>query len=163
MSVLFDANVWIAARNEVYAPDVFSGVWTRLGNAVDNRLIASPPQVLKEIAKKDDELNQWIAARGKLLTAPMRNSGLMQEVESRVRELRNKHPQLSDKDADYYVVAWGKALNRTVVTLENPKSSKKIPAVCRQEEIECISPLEFMRRQSWEFPPPTSRAVDAGK
>ena len=151
MKALFDANVWIAARNEVYGPAVFPGVWTRLAAAIESRLIASPGRVLDELARKDDELNRWISPRRAALTEPMHDSGLKQRVENSIPELREKYRSLS-RPADYDVVAWGKALGWPVVTLENQNSSKKIPAACRGEGVQCVMPLEFMRRQGWKFP-----------
>ena len=151
MRYIFDTNVWIAARNEVYAPRVFPCVWARIEESVQNSVIVSPKEVIGEATKHDDEVKKWISAWRRNLTAPLLASDLAQEVENSVPELRSRYPALSHKPADYYVVAWGKALGWPIVTLESPASSKKIPAVCRGEGVNCFSPLEFMQQQGWEF------------
>jgi len=56
--------------------------------------------------------------------------------------------------ADPFVIALAKVENLAVVTGEkasqNP-SKPKIPDVCDELEIECLSILDLMRREGWRF------------
>ena len=151
---IFDSSAWIGAWSELYAPDVFPSVWTRMADAAEEGVIASPQKVVDEIAAKDDALNKWMAPHQKTLTGILRASDREPEAENLVAELVNKHDRLVTRTgADYYVVAWAKLLRIPLVATENPgaTSPKKLAGVCRNEEVEYLSPLQFMQRQKWKI------------
>lgn len=154
---LFDTNAWINAYNDWYAPDVFPGVWGKLENAVNGGIIVSPQEVIDEVRAKDDKVNEWVSARKKALVSPLVASNDAVAVDEILPKLKNKYPRLmksirrSKTDADYRLLAWGKVLNRPVVTMESQKENDKMPGVGRKEGVECITLLEFIRRQGWKF------------
>lgn len=125
-----------------------------MADATKEGIIASPRQVVDEIAAKDDELNEWMAPHKKVLTGILRASDRELEAENLVARLRNDYPNLGTRTgADYYVIAWAKLLSIPLVATENPRAiaSNKLAGVCRNEEVEYLSPLQFMQRQKWKI------------
>lgn len=149
---IIDANVWISAHSETYAQDVFPGVWERLSKAASDGVVASPQEVIDEVAGKDDAANAWVTRhKGKLLS-PLAESGKAEEVdEVIVPKLQQDHGRLPTRTgADYYVVGWAKALECPVVTMEKQRGNR-IPVVCGEENIKCMSLLQCMRMLQWRF------------
>ena len=148
---LFDTNVWITAYRRLYAPDVFPGLWQKLKDAVKDGIVACPQEVIDEIVAKDDKVARWVWQHKKELIRPLLESNLGQDVADLMQGLKEKYPRLSYKDADYSLLAWGKEIGCTVVTLEKQEGKNKIPEVGKKENVKCIALLEFMRLQEWKF------------
>ena len=151
---IVDASAWVAMRNELYSPEVFPGVWRRLERAVVAGVVASPRQVLDEIADQDDALSRWMRPHRQTLERPLLAHNAGAGVENEVVRLRNDYPKLATRTgADYYVIAWAKTLGVPLVGTENPTatSRRKMAGVCREERMEFQSPLQFMRARGWVF------------
>ena len=155
-SHIFDSSAWVGAWNELYSPRVFPRVWPRFKTAVESGEIGSPRRVIDEIAAKDDELKQWMKPHRKALEGALLAHNRQAEVEAEVARLRNDYPKLRTRNgADYYVIAWAKALGIPLVGTENPRateSRKAMAGVCRREEVAYQSPLQFMLAKGWKFP-----------
>lgn len=62
MGYLLDTNVFIAAKDSYYRPQVFPGFWEWLKLANDQDTVYSVAAVLEELQDRVDELAKW--ARG---------------------------------------------------------------------------------------------------
>ena len=155
LSHVFDSSAWVGAWHELYAQNVFPCVWSRMKNVAENGIVASPRQVIDEISAKDDELNKWMKPYHKALVGALRAHRREEEVEKSVAILRNKYPKLNTRTgADYYVIAWAKALRIPLVGTENHRateSRKAMAGVCRFEDVKYQSLLQFMQAKEWKF------------
>lgn len=151
---------------EKYPKDIFSGLWKRIDELCKNERLIAPIEVKKEIEKGDDELKKWARdkLRKRMFKKPDKN-----QVE-KVQETLKNYPFLSKSDkpdepnADPWLIALAIVKNEEergkfehmrnkyiVISEESPTKPNRIPAVCRNFGIECISLIDFFRREGWKF------------
>src|SRR5687767_1282558 len=104
MPYCVDTSAWLDGWRRNYPKDVFQTLWTRIEELVDSGEIIASEEVYVEIAKKDDDLHEWIQARKTMLVAPE------ESIQIRVGELLAKYPRLVDtlkgrSQADPFVIA----------------------------------------------------------
>lgn len=102
-----------------------------------------------EIERKDDSLRDWAREHSAMFVE------LSEEVQSAVADILIRHEKMVDSSkgknaGDPWVVATARVTNAIVVT-EEGLGSRKIPAVCAAEGIECINVIELIRREGWKF------------
>jgi hypothetical protein len=146
-----------------YPMDVFKSLWTNMERLIkDGRLIA-PVDVREEIKQGDDELKKWVKSKKKLFVKHDKR-----QME-RVKDVLKDYPFLAKSEkpgvsnADPWLIALSVVKNDKereelfqgnkyiVVTEESKMKPNKIPAVCRNYNIECINLLELFRKEVWEF------------
>jgi len=149
-----------------YPMTVFRSLWVRCDGLIGEGRLCAPPIVLEELEQKDDELTKW--ARG-------RNGGLFHQDSSdlmgRVSEIlgifpKLINPNLDREQADPFVIAM--ALEKRegpqqmlfgggdVYVVTEEKNSRngnkiKIPEVCDHFGLPCISMVDMMIHEGWEF------------
>lgn len=69
MAYCFDTSALLQCWARYYPVDVFPGLWDRLDRMIEGGEILCPDEVGREIAKKDDGLNEWVKGRPQLLVA----------------------------------------------------------------------------------------------
>src|SRR5437879_13226899 len=104
MTYCVDTSGWIDGWQRYYPPDVFPTLWTKLDVLVKNGEIISSEEVYVELAKKSDELHDWIKDRKQMLVP------LSEEIQRLASELLAKHPRLVDtirrrSKSDPFVIA----------------------------------------------------------
>jgi len=150
--------------NRRYPMDVFPNLWKKVEILINNGLLISPKEVLKEIERGDDVLKEWAKKQKKLF----------RELDKRqmeiVFDILKKYPSLAkpDKDgpqADPFVIALAIALEkepqqtliktvkqRIIVTEEQLRGDKiRIPFVCQNFGIDYINIIEMFRTEGWIF------------
>jgi hypothetical protein len=145
-----------------YPMDVFKSLWTNMERLIkDGRLIA-PVDVGEEIKQGDDELKKWVKSQKKLFVKHDKR-----QME-RVKDVLKDYPFLAKSEkpgvsnADPWLIALSVVKNDKekeelfqrkyiVVTEESKMKPNRIPAVCRNYNIECINLLELFRKEGWEF------------
>jgi hypothetical protein len=90
MPFCVDTSAWLDGWRRNYPPDVFKTLWSRIEMLVDEGEIIASEEVYVEIAKKDDDLHDWIQARKSMLVPPE------EAIQQRVAELLGKYPRLVD-------------------------------------------------------------------
>lgn len=144
-----------------YPRDVslFKPVWENVEKLCrEGRLITSV-EVLKEIGQGDDELKRWAKSKREIFIKQNKSQF------AKISELLNKFPFLAKPEkpgpnADPWVIALAVEKNREeqkdlfpkkhiVVTEESKTKINKIPAVCKNYDIECINLIELFRREGW--------------
>jgi hypothetical protein len=152
MSFCVDTSAWLDGWRRNYPPDVFKSLWTKIEELVDKGEIIASEEVYVELAKKDDDLHDWIRVRKSMLVPPD------EAIQKRVGELLGKYPRLVDtlrgrSQADPFVVATAIERDGIVVTGELTGSAAKprIPYVCQAEGVRSITFLEMIRELKLTF------------
>jgi hypothetical protein len=158
---ILDTSAFIEL-NKRWPSDIFEKLWDKLEELGRNGLIISPMEVKKELDHKDDKLKKWATENHwifKDLDAPQLR---------KVVEIVTNYPGLVDvdketPDADPFVIALASMEDpqqtliptqkmRVVVSEERLKGHKtKIPYVCQQCKIECMTVLELFKKEGWKF------------
>ena len=74
MPFCVDSSGWLDGWTRNYPPDVFPTLWQRIEELVDAGEIIASEEVYVELAKKDDDLHDWIQARKSMLVRQMKRS-----------------------------------------------------------------------------------------
>lgn len=148
-----DTSSLLEAWVRAYPVDVVPALWESLDELIESGELRASEEVVHEIARKDDELQVWIAARPSLCI-PIDN-----DIQPIVSGILSTHPRLLDtrknrSGADPFVIALAKQNGCKVVTNERPTNSAtrpNIPDVCAALGINCINILALIREQQWVF------------
>jgi hypothetical protein len=147
-----DTSGWLDGWRRNYPPDVFQTLWAKIEELVDKGGIIASEEVYVEIARKDDDLHDWIQARKSMLVPPE------ESIQQRVAGLLGKYPKLVDtlkgrSQADPFVIATAMERGAVVVTGEVMGTAERprIPFVCQAEGVRCITFLEMIRELRLTF------------
>lgn len=149
-----DANVPITAWDEHYRKDVFPTVWKNLAENGDHIIFIAP--IFDEIdpkydlSKKGESLKTW------LIEEQFSKTPIDTEVKKEALRLRRKYETNNKKKGagfnDIKLIAYAKVTKQIVVTFEKvqenlpgKKCNYNIPTVCREEKVECIEFIDFLR------------------
>lgn len=155
---LLDANVFIQAKNLHYGLDFCPAFWSWLVQKNTEGKVASIQKIADEIADGQDELSAWAEAQNEGFFLPPDDS--LVPALTQVSEWANTQTyELAAistflQVADYWLVAYAKVHQYTIVTHEIPANSKrkiKIPNACLGLGIACVSPYEMLRRERAQF------------
>lgn len=153
MIFCLDTSAWLDGWVRDYPEEVFPSLWEKLAECVASGQVRCSEEVYIELEKKDDGIHDWLK-RHKQVVVP-----IDEEIQRIVAALLTEHPRLVDtfrqrSQADPFVIATAEALGATVVTGEKPRGKldiPKIPDVCEQRKIPCISFLQMLRELEWRF------------
>jgi len=150
-----DANVLIEAWNGYYSPQLCPSYWEVLQDLGRNDRIFLPHNVAEEITRTQDELSAWLAEGSIPIRSNTQGTGLALK---RMFEANERHERLVDNIrgrslADPWVIAHAMDTGACVVTKEKLTAEAdakriRIPDVCRNMGVRCITDFQFLR----EFP-----------
>ncbi len=149
MSYSIDTSALIEAWVRHYPPDVFPTLWKRIEKLIGDGWLLAIDEVLRELERKSDDLHKWAKQHGRLFVST--DQAIMQ----RAGPVINQFPSLADPQsqrgkADPFVIALAMERNLTVVTAERSKPTKpRIPDVCQQLQVPCISLIKLFRWEGW--------------
>jgi predicted nucleic acid-binding protein len=153
-----DANVLIQAWRYYYAPDICSDYWMLLNDLGKQGKIFIPSIVREEITRTDDDLAKWLKGCNIPVIAQNEQVGVCMK---KIFAANSSHIGLVDNVkgrslADPWVIAHAMHDGATVVTKENKvtetKSAKiKIPNVCENMGVRCITDFEFITELKIRF------------
>ena len=149
----FDTSVFINAWQRDYPPDVFGSLWVKFESMIGNGEIVAPEEVRIELQRKDDLVLEW-AKKRPYMFVPIDIS-----VQNAVLAILKRFPRLVEtrkgrSGADPFVIGLAMIGNLTVVTYEKTSRNlekPKIPDVCKEYDVECISLLSMLRRECWSL------------
>lgn len=143
----FDTSAFIEP-SKYYPQDRFRSVWRDIGNLIQQGIILATYIVKEELAAKEDNLYHFVIQFPNLFVEPTpREHIVVRRLVNHVR-LRVWGAGDSKKNrADPFVVALATVHNLKVVTYEK----SKIPFACQLLEIDCISFIEFLRRENLQY------------
>lgn len=153
---LFDANIFIEAKNTYYSFELVPGFWEWVRAEHHAGRIASISAVRDELLKQDDELSAWAKTLPRtfwLEESRVTIDALQRVAEWAVSDERDFTPAARAQFlsvADYRLVAAGLAYDQTVVTREQPASASrrsiKLPDACDAHGVKWLSPFDAFRR-----------------
>jgi hypothetical protein len=165
MKYLFDANVFIEAKNRYYAFDICPGFWDWMDHVVKNDA-GSIGLVCEELCKGKDDLAAWANQRRNrpwfLKVDDNATQKAMQEVAVHVASGAYQ-PEAQAKflsSADPWLIAKAQVIGAKVVTheTESPAARKRVPIpnVCAHLKVEWVAPFDVLRSMaaSFTFKPP---------
>lgn len=155
---LLDANIFIQAKNLHYGFDFCPAFWEWLEANNTAGKVASIEKILDELHSIEDELSQWATNKGAGFFLPADEAVLpaLAEVSEWANTQNFEAAAISTflQVADYWLVAYAKAHDWTIVTHEIPSDGVrkiKIPNACLGLNIQCINPYEMLRRERAKF------------
>ena len=154
---IFDASAFITLhQHNTRVITLPQAIWDELATMMSTGAIISHKYVYEEIVSESTEnpdfITEWLLTK----KAYFENETIEQAVE--VAAIIEKFPKLIDPEkekeqADPWIVAQAIILDRqtslleeteyVIVTQESQNSSKKIPAVCKQFKVRCITLKDF--------------------
>jgi len=141
-----------------YPRDIFPTLWRNIEGLCREGRIIAPIEVKKEIEEGDDELIRWLNRKDirKIFIEP--NETQMKIVADILKNYSFlAKPEKPGPNADPWLIALAIEQNNLlfnkciVVTEESKEKPNRIPAVCRNYNIECIRLIELFRREEWKF------------
>lgn len=148
--------------NHRYPVDVFPGIWNNVEKLINQGLLISPKEVFKEL--KDDALKDWAKKQKKLFKElDPKQIKIVSQVLTQFPSLAK--PNKDGPHADPFVIALAISLEknpqqtlietikkRVIITEEKLKGNQeRIPFVCQNFGIACISILDLFRTEGWQF------------
>ena len=147
-----DTSALVDGWRRYYPPDIFPGLWDRIGESVEDGRIIATDEVLVELEKGDDDLYKWALAQKRMFVP------LDEDVQNAAMDILAKHPLVPRNAlgpiADPFVIALAQIRGCTVVSGEiwtNSPNKTKIPNVCSALGIKHINFLELIREHRWVF------------
>lgn len=160
MKYLFDANVFIEAKNRYYAFDICPGFWDWMDHVAKSDAGSIVP-VCDELRKGKDELATWANARRtepwflKIDDTPTQT--MLAAIATHVASSPYK-PEAQAKflgGADPWLIAKAQIIGAKVVTHEEPAPDAKtrvpIPDVCKKFGVACVRPYDALRAMAASF------------
>lgn len=153
MTYCLDTSALITGWRDTYPVDLFPRLWVNVEALIDDeRRAVAPDEVLDELARKEDDLAAWARDREGMFLP------LESEVQEATREILATHPRLVDTvrgrgRADPFVIAVARVRGIAVVTAEGRGSETrpKIPDVCEDYGVPCMTLLDLIRTEGWAF------------
>lgn len=153
MKYSIDTSSILEGWRRHYPLDIFPGLWSQLEVLISCGDLRSTEEVLHEIERKDDELFEWVNGRRSMFIE------IDDAIQRSVQSLLAKYKKLLDtrknrSGADPFVIALAEVNGCSVVSNELRTGSlnrPNIPDVCADMGIRCITLLELIREQQWQF------------
>lgn len=155
---VFDTNVLIDLK--YFNPHIFKSLWQNIYNLIEEDKIYSVSEVQLELSKAEDFLHEkWkqidVDYEFFVDLSEKENSDdywdAMGQLDS--FEVFQRHGESKQLWADPYLIAASMVDGDTVVTNEtmNRDKQRKIPYVCQELNIPCMTFDDFMIHQGWEW------------
>jgi hypothetical protein len=152
MAHLIDASSLIEAKDRYYGFDFCPGFWDWLEQEYQAGRLYSIDRIKVELEKGTDALTEWAQARPDFFL-PLDAGAIaaVTSINTWIVGAGFRQQAVTDflGGADPFLIAFAQTHGHTVVTDEilipGEKKKVKIPAVCAQFEVPCISPFEMLR------------------
>jgi hypothetical protein len=161
---LLDTNVFIEAYRTYYAFDLAPSFWKILSVKSKTDDFAVIDKVRKELAAKEDSLNNWFTQNyeGEVLSSNnsaviTAYSNIITKTEANTKYLQKAKDEFAEFDrADAWIISHATILHAVIVTAETAyrpdcKNRVLIPNVCKEEGVTCINFFDFMRKNKFSF------------
>lgn len=154
MNYCLDTSALMDAWLRWYPPDAFPTLWDKVDSLIERGRLISSEEVLQELERKEgDTLHAWAVERRTIFLP------LGADIQASASKIMTSHPRLVDgrtgkSFADPWVIATAHVHHCIVVTGEKPTGKRdrpKIPDVCQDLQIRCLSFTDLIRKESWRF------------
>jgi hypothetical protein len=150
---VFDTSSLVGAWVRMYPPDTFPIVWERLDDLATAGNLLIPEEVYEELRAQDDDLLAWVKQRADAVIVATSRAVMLE-----ARAILADHEGLTKTGtgrgkADPFVISLARLKAWPVVTQEQGGSAAKprIPYVCADRGVPCMSMLEVIRAEGWRF------------
>lgn len=156
MSYVFD-NSPLSVLFKNYYRRRFPSLWERFDLIVVEGRLTSTREVLREIEDSSIEsLLHWAKENPGVFTVPTAGEGAavarIYSVKHFQQNIEQQKILKGGRNADPFVIAKAMVEEHTVVTMELLKpGAAKIPNICQQFGVRCMTLEEFMEAEGWEF------------
>ena len=163
-----DANSFITSWNTAYPVKVFPSLWAQIAQHQNDIILIKPVfDEIDPVSSADQKLHRdkkrekyplhvWMEDNSFTPTAITDDTKIISLKLEQEYEINN-NPKGVDQN-DIALIAYAKYENKTVVTLEAKQPQKpekkcnyKIPLVCDEQKVECISFIEMLERLGIEI------------
>ncbi|HJQ96596.1 MAG TPA: DUF4411 family protein [Acidimicrobiia bacterium] len=159
MAYVLDADVFIRAKNDYYSFELAPAFWEWLDRANASDTVRSVQRVREELLAGDDELADWVKGRPAFFVTP--DEATLAAI-TRVSEWANGSDRFEQAakatfldSADLFLIAHALVHSDGVVTHERSeplrRSKIKIPEVCREFDVEVMTPFDMLRNEGVRF------------
>ena len=153
MLYLLDANVLIDANRDYYPIARVPEFWEWLIDAAEQGRVKVPMEIYEELIQGNDDLKRWMSKNKQQMRL---NENVQLDLVRRVmadgygKDLDDEEIEKIGNDPFLIAYALVNRSNRCIVTTEvsKPKrtrANRHIPAVCKDLELRCCGPFEFIR------------------
>lgn len=134
--------------NEPHRRKIFRSQWEKIDELVEKQVIVTCSEIALEV--NDDNIKTWLHDHQCVILQ------IDDEVQANVTKVVTQNPQLIDirnckSSGDAFLIATAMKYGLTVITEEKNNSPKKIPFVCSQMGVRCISVLGLCECEGWVF------------
>lgn len=156
---LLDANTYIQAKNFYYGMDICPAYWDFLDATFLSGDVCSIHQVYRELTDGNDKLKDWVKQRKEhfITNDDEATQNIYADIARHVIAAgynANSADKFLEK-ADAWIIAKAINLGATVVSHESIVQAQskrvKVPNVCNDFGVDCISTFEFLRRVNAKF------------
>jgi hypothetical protein len=147
-----DSSALIAGHNRIYPRRVFAGLWSKMGDLIDEGRLFAPEEVWKELEYQADDLTQWAKDHGRMfVSVDYRQTAFLTEIARDFPQLSRS--KVAANTADPFVIALAKVKNYVVVSEERGGSiaNPKIPLICDHYKVPHIPFLRIILDEGWVF------------
>jgi hypothetical protein len=146
-----DTSALIAAWQERYPLENFPRVWERFDGLIAEERLVAPVEVLRETAKRSDELHAWLKERDQMFCE------LEGPIQIEAAQVLACYPRLVGErklrtSADPFVIALARVNGLQIVTDEKPTGTLKrpnIPDVCTDLGVTTMDVLQLIKAEKW--------------
>ncbi|WP_300494585.1 DUF4411 family protein [uncultured Methylophaga sp.] len=159
MKYLLDSNTYIQAKNQYYGMEFCPGYWDWLDTMFASGEVCSIDFIGKELKEGNDKLSGWVKQRsGHFIKHD--DAETQEEFTVIVNFVMSQDFIPANRDAflakgDPWLIAKAKTLGATLVTHEatvSPATKKvKIPNICQQFNVRCISTFDLLNELKPKF------------
>ncbi len=159
---LIDSNIIINGFNN-YPPDCFPSYWKMMEEFVQKERFFFHQKVCDEIEKREDEKSRWLTntvpVHLKLQPTAQELTSYAELTEWALNQSTPQYRNEATRDflhiADSWLVACAHSRGLCIISNErsSPRSTTKvkIPDAAEAFDVDCISGLEFLRREKLQF------------
>jgi hypothetical protein len=146
-----DTSALIAAWQERYPLENFPRFWERFDGLIAEERLVAPVEVLRETAKRSDELHAWLKERGQMFWE------LEEPIQIEAAQVLARYPRLVGErklrtSADPFVIALARVDGLQIVTDEKPTGTLRrpnIPDVCIDLGMTTMDVLQLIKTEKW--------------
>ena len=153
---LLDSNIFIEAENQSYPHEIFLGIWELFETYARRQIFFSLDKVYNELLKGHDFITEWAKNNQDMFVDSGYDGVRYFDEMSKILNEHNcpkKHQQTflgSATVADAFIVSYAKSYKCTVVTREQATKNGfigkvKIPDMCRELDVRCITMTELLK------------------
>ena len=133
---------------------MFQPLWQHLDRLIEQAIVVASAEVLHALGRQDDELHAWCNDRENMFL------DLIDALQDEVTAIVAEYPKLvatGRNRADPFVIGVARLGSEplTVVTEETSyragPNKPKIPFICREKGIRCITLVETLRETGWRL------------